>query len=133
MWKHKKIYIIGAIISVLLIIGIASIALAQTNDSETSQNKSFAARVAVILGIDQQRVEDAFTQARKEMANEALDNRLKQLVESGKITQSQADEYRTWWQSRPEGILKQIGPGSECKPQRGFGMGRDFSFPKKAE
>ncbi len=101
MWKNKKFLIIAAIVVVVLIIGIAGVALAQTNDSGSTQSKSFAARVAVILGIDQQKVEDAFTQAQKDMTNEAMDARLKALVDSGKITQEQADQYQQWWQSRP--------------------------------
>lgn len=36
------------------------------------------------------------------MRDEALDNRLKCLVEKGKITQEQADQYKQWWQSRPD-------------------------------
>jgi len=80
-----------------------------------SQPKTLLARVAAILGIDQQKAEDAFTQARSEMREEALDNYLKNLVDQGKITQQQADQYKSWWQARPETLL----PGA---------MGRDFGF-----
>jgi hypothetical protein len=122
MWKNKKFLVISAIVAVVLIIGIAGVALAQTNDSSITQGKSFAARVAVILGIDQQKVEDAFTQAQKDVINEAMDARLKALVDSGKITQEQADQYQQWWQSRPNDILPGAGQGTGIG-RSGFGMG----------
>ncbi len=122
MWKKKKFVVIGVIVGVALLAGVAGVALAQTNNnaSGATQPKSFAARVAAILGIDQQKVEDAFIQARRQMADEAVDARLKALVDSGKITQQQADQYKSWWESRPDGVLPGIGPG--VKPgARGFG------------
>jgi|WetSurMetagenome_2_1015567.scaffolds.fasta_scaffold286377_2 hypothetical protein len=122
MWKNKRFLVIAAIVAVVLIISIAGVALAQTNDSNSTQGKSFAARVAAMLGIDQQKVEDAFTQAQKDMTNEAMDARLKSLVDSGKITQEQADQYQQWWQSRPSDILPGAGPGTGIG-RGGFKMG----------
>jgi hypothetical protein len=60
------------------------------------------ARVAEILGIEQDRVEDAFQQARRDIADETLQARLDKLVENEVITQEQADEYAEWFESRPE-------------------------------
>jgi len=31
-----------------------------------------------------------------------MDARLKAMVESGKMTQDQADQYKKWWQARPD-------------------------------
>ena len=58
------------------------------------------------LGIDQQKVEDAFTQARSEMKNEALDNYLKGLVEKGMITQEEADKQLAAAKRRDMGKIK---------------------------
>jgi hypothetical protein len=69
-------------------------------------------RVAAILGIEQQKVEDAFKQANREMADKALDKRLQTMVENGRITQEQADQYKDWWTARPDSPLvnpKQFG------------------------
>ncbi len=106
MWRKKKLVIIGVLVAaVLLVGGVAGVALAQTGSTDnTTPANTLLARVATILGIDQQKVEDAFTQAKKEMQDEALDNYLAKLVEQGKITQEQADQYKTWWSSRPEGL-----------------------------
>jgi len=128
MWKSKRFVIIAVILAVVLVGGIAGIAIAQTRSSTTTptaaSTQTLAARVAKILGIDQAKVQSAFDQARKDMANDALDARLKALVASGKITQQQADQYRSWWQSRPNVNIP--GPG----PMGRFGkMGR-MGFPK---
>ena len=103
MLRSKKFIVISIIAAVVLIGGVAGVALAQAGSTETqSQGKTLLGRVAAILGIDQQRVEDAFSKAKRDMADEALDARLKAMVENGKITQQQADQYETWWQARPD-------------------------------
>ncbi len=104
MWKKRKLLILAVLAAtVLLVGGVGGVVYAQTgSDNTTTPGKSLLARVATILGIDQQRVEDAFAQAREEMQNEALDNRLKSLVEQDRITQEQADQYKEWLQSKPD-------------------------------
>jgi hypothetical protein len=111
MWKSKKFIIIAVVVGVLLVGTVAAVALAQTNTTPTAP-KSLAARVAAILNIDQTKVDAAFAQAKTDMASEALDARLKALVASGKMTQAQADQYKNWWQSRPQGIpgIGKVGP-----------------------
>jgi len=102
MWPRKKLILIAVLVALVLAGIVAGIALAQTGSTADNSGKSLADRVAAILGIDQQKVEDAFNQAQRDMQNEALDNYLKGMVEQGKMTQSQADQYKTWWQSRPD-------------------------------
>lgn len=97
MWRSKKFIVAVLAAAVLLVGGIAGVALAQTGDANNSSEKTLLGRVASILGIDQQKLEDAFTQARTEMQDEAL----QKLVDEGKITQQQADQYKQWLQSRP--------------------------------
>jgi hypothetical protein len=110
MRKSKKSIVIAVIVGVLLVGTVASVALAQTDSPVTAAGKTLTARVAAILGIDQQKVDDAFTKAKSDMANEALDSQLNALVDSGKMTQQQADQYKGWWQSRPQNVPG-IGPG----------------------
>ena len=80
------------------------IALAQTGTGDTGQSKTLLERVATILGIDQQKLQDAVTQAQGQMRDEALDSYLKNLVDQGTITQQQADQYGTWWKARPDAL-----------------------------
>ncbi len=116
MMQKKKLVMIGALATVVIVGGtlVAGVAMAQTSNYETttntvvmadnpaSGNNTMMARVAKILGIDQQKLTDAFTQASKEERQAALDNYLKAQVTAGKITQAQADQYKAWANSQPQ-------------------------------
>ena len=115
MSRRKGFVLIGLLVAVVLVGSLAGLALAQTGNDSAGSGKTLLARVAAILGIDQQNVEDAFVQAQKDMQKEALDSYLKNLVDQGKITQQQADQYNSWWQARPDTLL----PGPF---ERGFGL-----------
>ncbi|MDP6453268.1 MAG: hypothetical protein QF898_08175 [SAR202 cluster bacterium] len=90
----------------------AAFAQEADNDGKSGVGK-LGARVAQILGLDETEVNDAIKQARTELQNEATQERLEKMVEAGKITQEQADEYLAWFESRPAD-----GPGLG---HRGFG------------
>ncbi|MFH1031000.1 MAG: hypothetical protein V1767_00285 [Chloroflexota bacterium] len=104
MGKNKKWVIVAVLVAAVVLAGsIGGIALAQTGttNDQVGAGKTLLSRVATILGIDQQKVEDAFAQAQREVRDEALDAKLKALVDAGKLTQEQANQYKTWWQSKP--------------------------------
>ena len=99
----KKL-LVGLAAAVLVVLGVAGgTVLAQSAD-EDGEKKSFAERVASILGLDSDTVEDALNQARSEMQDERTDSRLDKAVEAEKITQEQADAYSDWLDDRPEGV-----------------------------
>lgn len=106
MWRSKKL-IIGVVLAGVLLFGsLGGIALAQENGDD-SQPQTLLDRVTKILvddgiNITSEQLQDAFTQARSDMRTEALQNRLQALVEQGRITQEQADEYFQWQQDRPD-------------------------------
>ncbi len=75
------------------------------------QQDTLLARVAEILGIDQQKLEDAFKQARQEQQEKMLDEWLKKLVDKGVLTEEQAKAYRDWAKARPEGAPGILCPG----------------------
>jgi hypothetical protein len=120
MWRSKKFIVIASLVVVLIAGSIgAGVAFAQTSNGDDTQPKTLMARVAEKLGIDQQTLEDAFTQARQEMQVEARDQYLDNLVTEGKITRDQADQYKAWLDSKPDiKIAPELpGPGMH----RGFG------------
>ena len=109
-----KSWVVAAVVLAVLVIGVGGgVVIAQENETGgSSPIQSLISRVAGILGLDEQQVQDAFDQAATEMRDEALDNKLTALVESGRITQEQADDYKQWYESRPDSLGPKLGgPG----------------------
>jgi len=141
MWRSKKLIVIAVLAAVVLVGTIGGIALAQEDgevNGDNSQPQTLLARVATILGIDQQELEDAFVQAKSELRNEALDSYLQNLVDEGKITQEEADQYKAWWQAKPdmEPFRQQLEQWKQDRPDmpenfglRGMPRMRSFGGP----
>ena len=112
MRRSKKL-IIGAVLGAVVLVGsITGVVLAQTqngNDSQSGANNvTLLDRACEIYqqktgaAINQTVLKDAFAQAQKEMRTEALQNRLQSLVDQGRLTQQQADDYLKWWEAKPD-------------------------------
>ena len=116
MWKDKKFTILASVLAAILVIGAsAGIVLAQNGDDGAGPHDgmlpgpedSILPRVAQILGIDQQKLVEAFQQARAEYREQHpprqpnLEQRLEEAVQEGKLTQQQADEVKAWLAKRP--------------------------------
>jgi hypothetical protein len=78
------------------------------------------------VAINSQELQKAFdqarpeiTQARPEIKNETLDDHLKRLVDEGKITQEQADQYKAWLKSKPDmsQYSQQLKDWQQTKPE----------------
>lgn len=111
MWRSKKFIVIAVLSAVVLVGSIGGVVLAQTENEDSNlgnQRTALLERVSAIYqektgnAIDPQVLEDSFTQAQSELRDEALDNYLQKLVDEGKITQDEADQYKTWRQARPD-------------------------------
>ena len=123
---RKRYWLTGTIVAAVMVLGImGGVAMAQETSDEDgdSEKKSFAARVAEILGLDETTVQDAIDQAKAEMQEEALQAKLDRLVENGHMTQDQADEYKTWVESKPEGLSPRMFGGFGKKHHRFGGRG----------
>jgi polyhydroxyalkanoate synthesis regulator phasin len=95
---RKALLIIIPAVAILLLVGIGAGAVyAQGPVKDGAPRQALLARVAQILGIDQQKLTDAFKQA----GGELRDERLAQLVKDGKLTQEQADQLKAWEAARP--------------------------------
>jgi hypothetical protein len=110
MWPNKKSIIIAVSVAVLLIGSIAGVVLAQGNDENSqsqAQGEDLLAKVCAIyqqntgVTIDETALKTAFTQAQDELQLAREKAQLQNMVDQGKITQDQADQYLSWWQSRP--------------------------------
>ena len=126
MWKRKW-FIPVVVVSVLLIGGIVGgVVVAAGSDSSsdaedqsqtTDRYQALLDRACAIyeektgVAIDSEQLKDALDQARSEIQEEALESWLQDLVDEGKITQEEADQYLEWWQSRPDIELPLPGLG----------------------
>ena len=138
MRRSRKFILIGLMGVIVLAGSIGGAVYAQTGDENADQPQAkyqaLLDKVATIYQqntgttIDPQELDKAFTQARSEMQSAALDNYLQSLVDQGKLTQDQADQYQTWLQAKPDVPLP-LGPRAGM--HRGFGMFRGFG-PKTA-
>jgi hypothetical protein len=139
--RSKKFIILAVLGTVVLVGSITGVVLAQTGNGDDSQPEAryeaLLGRVCTIyeentgVAIESQELENAFAQAQSEMQAEALKNHLQSLVDEGKITQDEADQYLEWWQSRPDvpaglgfrghaglpGMGEPRGWGGLCAPQ----------------
>jgi hypothetical protein len=121
MWSTRKFIIAMAIAAVLAIVSVGGVVLAQSQNGDESgaqpeaQHAALLERVCEIYenntgtAINAEELQNSFAQAQSEMREEALQNQMQGLVDEGKLTQEQADEYLEWWQSRPEDLP--FGPG----------------------
>jgi len=122
---NKRRWLYALILTGLLVIGITGGAVLAHGGGENGDSpvKSFASRVAGILGLNESQVQDAFKQARAEMQDEALQAKLDKMVESGRLTQEEADEYKEWYDSRPDTLTPGFG-GRKFHFGQGFGSRR---------
>ena len=134
----KRKLFLGLAAVAIMVSGIAAgMAWTQVaHAQEETTAKSFAARLATILGLEEDVVQDAFKEARRDIQGARFQTRMDRLVESERITQDEADAAIEWYAERPEGINKssrgsrsgfygQRGPGSKS----GF-HGRRDSVPR---
>lgn len=130
MSKKKKI-ILGALLSTAAIVGITSVVAFAHDEPEIetdpgARHDALLERIAEIyedntgVALEPEALKDAFIEARDEMIEEALENRLDRLVEEGVLTQEEADELREWLESRPDIPL----PGSRFRGRLGGCGGR---------
>ena len=121
MKRHLKYGILGAVALVVLatLIG-GAVAFADSPDADgegvAGPPHVLAGKVADALGLGEDEVANAFHEARQEMTEEAMQQRVENAVEEGIITQDEATEILDWWQDRPEALQK-LGPPGPIRHQ----------------
>ena len=85
----------------LLITSGAILAQGNSHPGGGGAVNGLASRVAEILGLEEETVQNAFNQAIREHQNEHLQSMLDRLVEAERLTQDEADAVERWFQARP--------------------------------
>jgi ABC-type glycerol-3-phosphate transport system substrate-binding protein len=134
MKRIKKLVIIGVIAIVVLGGILGGVAIASADEPTTTTTEAtaiadintLAEKVAAAyeantgVAIDAQELVKAFEQVRQDVRSEALDNYLDKLVQDGKITAEQAQQFKDWIDARPD---VPIGPGANGGCSGRFGGG----------
>ena len=134
MWRSKKFIIIALAAGAITALSLGGVALAQTGDDPDSGHTSIYERVTAILvedgvNITSEQLENAFVQVKGALHDEAMENKLQALVESGKVTQGEADELREWMESKPDASFRSGFKGhGGFAGMHGFGMHRMGGF-----
>ncbi len=132
---RRRWFFVPLLVGALVLGTVGGMVLAQEAGSGTG--KTFAGRVAAILGLDEAKVRGAMDQAAREMQDEGLKAKLDRMVSAGKITQAQADDYLKWYQSRPDSLSPGMPfggfRGGHMRGGRGWhGMGGRMGAPQAA-
>ena len=130
---RRKWLIIPALAALLLTGAIAGTAFAQSeSDDDSSSVSRFVEILAEKLGIDEDQVQTAVEETKAELQAERkaaweqqLRDKLAAMVEEGKITQEQADEYLDWYLNPPELASGKFG--------KKFASGRGHHRGKRGE
>ena len=80
--------------------------LPQISASHGGDNETITARVAEILGVEEDALKEAYAQAIREKQNEALSYKLDHLVDNDKLSREEANEILNWFEGRPNFALK---------------------------
>ncbi len=122
MWRSRKL-VMAAILAVVVLVGsIGGVVLAADGDEDIQPEAQFGAileRISAIYqektgtALDTEALKDALEQVQSEMRTAAMQEWLQSMVDAGKITQEQADEYLEWQQAKPDVPFGfgQRGPG----------------------
>jgi hypothetical protein len=118
----REMKIIAIVVGAIVVLGLAGAGVAMAADPPkppVNVHATFMGKVAKILGIDQQKLQDAYTQAGSEMLDDA--------VAAGKMTKEQADRMKEWTkQAGKDGMPPMMGPswgpgfGPMDRMHRGF-------------
>jgi hypothetical protein len=109
MKRLKKKPLIITLIVIAATVGITTgLVFAQDENEDANQPESILERVCEIyeantgVAIEPEALKDAFVEANQEMMAEAMESRLDKLVEEGVITQEEADQFKEWWEAKPD-------------------------------
>ncbi|OGN98986.1 MAG: hypothetical protein A2Y89_00145 [Chloroflexi bacterium RBG_13_51_18] len=126
MWRNKKLIILEVLVVVMLVATLGAVAVARADDETTTlvenNTTGLMEKVAEIYqaktgtAIDPQELQNAFVQARNQNRVEVRSQCLDKLVEQGKITQEQADEFKAWLDARPDALSEEFQQWLDSRP-----------------
>ena len=102
--KMKRVWLVAAVAAMVASAATIGGVAADGWDRGKGNRDAMNSRVAEILEMEEETVADAFSDAKEQKVEEAIQAWLDGMVESGEITQEQADEFTTWYDARPDWV-----------------------------
>ena len=102
--KQQRVIWMFVLVLAIMSVASAAVVFADSENKDDSAVDSFSSRVAEILGLDEAVVADAIEQAKQEMwaeKVELIEAQLAEMVESGELTQEEADAKLEWLLAEP--------------------------------
>lgn len=94
---------------------VGGVALASPLGDSDKPRDRVIERAAAELGVEPERLSNAFQKAQASLAAEAMKTKLQALVEMGKLTQQDAGDILAWIEARPAAVDK-LGPMFRVHP-----------------
>ncbi|NLE94869.1 MAG: hypothetical protein GX600_04175 [Dehalococcoidia bacterium] len=123
--SNRKKLVAGVLVATMALAGVLAGTLSADEESPGAPRDPLFARVAELLGLEQQQVEGAFQQAMSEQRAErqaemeaARDARLQELIDDGVLTEQQVEEWNAWLESRPD-VGDEMREWFESRPDMG--------------
>jgi len=116
MSKKFKVLVSVLVVAVLLIAGSAATVMAQEEQTQEQpvevesepvryfRNDALLAKVAELMGMTTEELNDVFEQAQQELRDEIIIEYVKEAAENGIITTEEAEKIIEWWKARPEAV-----------------------------
>jgi hypothetical protein len=108
VWQDKKFFVIVGLLVVIIALGgtLGGIALARQN----TNNRPLTNIPRTVLP------DRPLNQDQNVTKNELLDNLLQKLIDEGKITQEEADQFKAWLEARPNIPSDELKQWLESRP-----------------
>ena len=91
--------------------------LAEEGEEEDGLCQTFIDKVLDKLGVTEEELIDAINEARSEMIDEWVEQRVNDALADGIIDEGEAAEILDWWQNRPADALDKLGLGKLVGPK----------------
>ncbi len=130
--RRSKKFIFMALLAIVVLAGsIGGVVMAAENGDDSQPKPRYGAMLDKVceiyeentgVAIDVQELQTAFVQAGSELMAEARENFRQRLIDEGKVTQEQLDEFDAWLESKPD-VPFPFGPKNHggIRPFGGFG------------
>jgi len=124
--KRSRKILLAVLLSVVVVAGtIGGIALASDDEEDAVPADGFGNLIEKVsqiyqdktgTALDTEKLEESFIEARNQIRTESREQLRQRLIDEGRITQEQLDEFDKWLESRPDFPTQEYKEWMESRP-----------------